>query len=147
MVHVVGVCFGLVAATALAGLIGGPLSGWIISGLDQVGGLAGWRWMFLLQGVPTVLCGIAALWLLPDGTRMATWLTRAEQDAVIANLGHDPHSAGHGRILREVLRPKVWVLCFAWFTLMCGAYVLSFWVPAPLYSLVENAARILVVNP
>ncbi|SMG26555.1 MFS transporter [Paraburkholderia susongensis] len=120
----------LVAATALAGLIGGPLSGWIISGLDQVKGLAGWRWMFLLQGLPTVLCGIAALWLLPDGPRTAAWLSRAEQDVVIAGLGHDVQGSTHTKFMREVLRPKVWVLCFAWFTLMCGAYVLSFWVPA-----------------
>lgn len=119
----------LVAATALAGLIGGPLSGWIINELDQVRGLAGWRWMFLLQGLPTVLCGIAALWL-PDGPRTAAWLTHAEQDIVIANLGLDAARNEHGKLLTEVLRPKVWVLCLAWFTLMCGAYVLSFWVPA-----------------
>lgn len=121
----------LVAATALAGLIGGPLSGWIITGLHAFKGLAGWQWMFLLQGIPTVLCGIATLWLLPDGPRSAAWLDREEKEIVVAGLGEDPQTRGEHRTpIRELVKGDVLALCFAWFTLMCGAYVLSFWVPA-----------------
>src|ERR671911_674681 len=61
------------AAIPVCGVIGGPLSGALL-GLDGWLGLQGWQWLFLLEGVPSVLVGVAVLWLLPDRPRDARWL-------------------------------------------------------------------------
>lgn len=130
----------LVAATALSGLIGGPLSGWIIHTLHQAKGLAGWQWMFLLQGLPTVLCGIAALRLLPDGPHAASWLSHEERNILVASLDQAHRIGAQRGTIAEIISPKVWGLCFGWFTLMCGAYVVNFWIPAIIRSFGVSSA-------
>ena len=66
------------AAIPVCGVIGGPISGALL-GLDGRLGLQGWQWLFLLEGIPSVLVGIAVLWLLPDRPRDARWLPAAER--------------------------------------------------------------------
>ncbi len=66
-------------AVPVAGIVGGPLSGWIMSSFDNVAGLAGWRWIFLIEGLPTVLLGIACFVLLRDRPADAVWLTPSKR--------------------------------------------------------------------
>ena len=71
-------------AVLMAGIIGGPLSGALLS--LEAWGLAGWQWLFLLEGLPAVLLGCAVLGGLQEDPGTATWLTAAERDALTARL-------------------------------------------------------------
>ena len=69
-------------------IVGGLLSGWLL-GLDGVGGLRGWQWLFLLEGLPTVLIGAAMFWLLPDAPETAPWLRDDERSWLVRKLADE----------------------------------------------------------
>ena len=99
-------------AVALAGVIGGPVSGVLLT-LDDVLGLRGWQWMFLLEGLPATVLGFLVWLVLPNGPADARWLTPDERDALLARLVHDrgTGAAGHHHRLGAALRtPRVWLL-------------------------------------
>lgn len=64
----------------LAGVIGGPLSGWIMKSWDQVSGLHGWQWMFLLEAIPSVIIGVVVYFYLDDRITSAKWLKDEERN-------------------------------------------------------------------
>ena len=68
-----------VTAVAISGVVGNPLSGWIMSSTHGTHGLAGWQWLFLLEGLPSVALGLFALYWLDDGVADARWLSPAER--------------------------------------------------------------------
>jgi ACS family phthalate transporter-like MFS transporter len=70
----------------ISGLIGGPISGWIMRSLPGVYGLQGWQWLFLIEGLPTVLLGIAAFFYLDELPKSAKWLSQSERAIVIRDL-------------------------------------------------------------
>ena len=122
------------SGSTVAGLIGSPLSGLILDLTNGVGGLRGWQWLFVLQGLPTVALGIAVLVLLPDGPHSARWLTPAERSAIVERLpqararrAHDARGFSHA--LRD---PNVYAIAIAWFAIVCGIYAVSFWMPVML---------------
>ncbi|NTX20844.1 MFS transporter [Burkholderia cepacia] len=123
---------GVMAVVMLAGPIGGafgsPLSAWLMTGLSGVHGLAGWQWMFIVEGLPCVLLGALALKVLSDRPADATWLTDDEKRMLAAEL-HAPGAGHHsfGQVLRD---PRVYLLAFAYFTIICGIYAVSFWLPS-----------------
>lgn len=123
-------------AASVAGMIGGPLSGWIMTALDGAAGLAGWQWLFLVEGLPTVAIGIACYCLLDDRPQDARWLDARERAIVAAALAADATGGGaaaHAGIaakLAVALRdPQVYLLAFIYFCLVCGYYAFSFWLP------------------
>src|SRR5262249_51823642 len=75
-----GVVALFMAASPLTGVLGNPVSGAIMEWMDSVGGLRGWQWVFLLEGIPAVLLGVVVLFYLPDRPRTASWLTPEEGD-------------------------------------------------------------------
>jgi len=77
------------AATPVAGIIGAPLSGALLE-MHGIWGLEGWRWMFVLEGVPAVLLGFSVLRLLPDGPADARWLSGPEREALASELAESP---------------------------------------------------------
>jgi ACS family tartrate transporter-like MFS transporter len=117
-------------ATALAGVVGGPISGALLT-MDGMLGLAGWQWMFLLEGLPATLLGLIVLRVLPNGPAEAAWLTLPEREALIDRLQEDSAVAvdlQHG--LAGAFRSRrVWLLCALYFCLVCGLYGISFWLP------------------
>lgn len=116
------------SAIAIAGVLGGPLSGWIIGAMDGVHGLHGWQWMFLLEGSPAIVLGILAAVLLIDRPEDAKWLS-AEERARIAQEVEAP-VAGSSHRLGGVLRdPRVYALALVYFSVMAGLYILGFWLP------------------
>lgn len=124
-------------ALPVAGVIGGPLSGAIIRGMDGVGGFAGWQWCFLLEGLPTVLVGYLCFRCLSDKPADADWLT-AQEKAVVADALRHQDGAGHGgwREVRQALAEKrVYALGLIYFSITCGAYAFSFWLPTMIKSL------------
>ncbi|KWH26831.1 MFS transporter [Burkholderia cepacia] len=123
---------GVMAVVMLAGPIGGafgsPLSAWLMTGLSGAHGLAGWQWMFIVEGLPCVLLGALALKVLSDRPADAAWLTDDEKRLLAAEL-HAPGAGHHsfGQVLRD---PRVYLLAFAYFTIICGIYAVSFWLPS-----------------
>src|SRR4029453_2107937 len=78
--------FGMfMSASALAGVLGGPLAGWILTSFHGVNGWSGWQWVFLLEGIPSVIAGIVTWFYLTDKPEQAAWLTSRERDLVHAD--------------------------------------------------------------
>ena len=117
----------------IAGLIGGPLSGFIMKSTSGVFGLSGWQWLFLLEGTPAIIGGIATYLYLSNGPKDAKWLTANERNIIVPALEAEEatHRAmGHGhRLVDALLSPKVWLLAMTNFALLGGIYGISFWLP------------------
>lgn len=116
------------SAIAIAGVLGGPVSGWIISAMDGVHGLQGWQWMFLLEGSPAIVLGILAAFLLIDRPEDAPWLS-AEERARIAQEVAAPTAGGSHKLAGVVRDPRVYALALVYFAVMAGLYILGFWLP------------------
>lgn len=116
-------------AVAISTVVGAPLSGFILSKLHLVNGLAGWQWLFLIEGLPSVGMGVAALYWLDDRVSDARWLTEAERAAIAADIHHETRSIGHSRIRDAFRLPAVWLMAAIYFSLVMGLYGLNFWMP------------------
>jgi MFS family permease len=118
-----------VAAIAVSGVIGNPISGWIMDRLSGVMNLAGWQWLFLSEGIPSVIVGFWVIYYLDSSIEEAKWLT-AEEKALLANhlIAEDKHKTEH-KLADAFTSGKVWVLCAIYFTLMIGLYGIAFWLP------------------
>jgi ACS family tartrate transporter-like MFS transporter len=114
------------AGVPLSSVIGSPISSWLLGVSGH--GLAGWQWMILLEGIPSLLCGLAALWVLPDGPAKAKWLTAEEKSLIAARLAAEPKGALHG--LKEMLADRrIWILMIPDFSIVVSLYALNFWLP------------------
>jgi D-galactonate transporter len=124
------------SATAIAGIVAGPLSGGIMKYMDGMNGWAGWQWLFLVQGLPASLLGVAAYFYLQDKPEDARWLSPAEKAIVRTQLEQDQHAApgSHGSFWQLLRDPKVYVLSLIYFLLLGAAYAIIFWVPTVIRS-------------
>jgi len=124
------------SATAIAGILAGPLSGGIMKYMDGMNGWAGWQWLFLVQGLPATLLGVIAYFYLQDKPEDARWLNPAEKSIVRAQLDQDQQAAGaaHGSFWQLLRDPKVYVLSLIYFLLLGAAYAIIFWVPTVIRS-------------
>jgi MFS transporter, ACS family, tartrate transporter len=124
-------------AIPLSTVVGGPLAGFILE-LNGWHGLAGWQWLFLLEGVPAVLLGVAVLLYLTDTPEKAKWLT-PEQGRWLTALVQAEHRAAeerHGVGLRQALvHPTVWLLALILFAGQTASYGLTLWIPQIVKSL------------
>jgi len=117
------------SAVAVAGVLGGPLSGWIMSAMSGRSGLAGWQWLFMLEGLPSVLVGVWALWFLDDAIRDADWLNDEEKAMLVRELAADAEPRAQ-LTLRHVLgSSRVWMLSLIYFLFVMGLYGVGFWLP------------------
>ncbi|AHI82063.1 MFS transporter [Burkholderia thailandensis] len=130
------------SAIPVSGVIGGPLSGWMLDHFSAgQGGLAGWQWLFLLQGAPTIVLGVAVFVLLQDRIDDARWLSGDEKAALnraLATTTADAAraSAGQPRTLRDILlNGAVWKFGIVYFSIQMGVYAINFWLPSIIRSL------------
>jgi ACS family tartrate transporter-like MFS transporter len=114
-------------AIPMSFIIGGPLSGTILA-LDGVSGLAGWQWLFLLEGLPACLLALAVLKFLPDGPTQASWLSTREKKTIVASLAVEP-SAKHHDLWTALCEPRVLALGLVNFGILSGLYGVQLWLP------------------
>ncbi len=118
-------------ASTVSGLVNSPLSGKLLQ-LDGLGGLAGWQWLFLIEGIPAVIVGVLVLWALPDGPRKARWLSEEERVRLLEELARDEKRAGPGikhNLSDAFTSGRVWLLCAIYFLLNVGSYGFEMWLP------------------
>ncbi len=118
-------------ATAIAGVIGGPVSGVLLK-MDGIAGLAGWQWLFLIEGLPAVILGFVTLAYLPDSPKHAKWLTFEEKAWLESRLSAErDHVLRHGHAtLGQALGSRhVWTLSFIYFSVIISFYGISLWLP------------------
>jgi sugar phosphate permease len=120
-------------AIPISGLIGSPISGFIL-GLHW-GTLQGWQWLFALEAIPSILAGLLAMRFLNDSPRKSGWLSEAERDLLLRRLDED--DAAHRRMISDrhvnfldIFRSRnVWLFCLMYFGSTMGNYGLQFWLP------------------
>lgn len=118
-------------AIPVAGILGGPISGWIISAFHQTHGYSGWQWMFFLEALPSIVLGVATLFVLDSSPEKAKWLTTAEKAHIAKDL--EVPSSLHGQVLSSVAHifkdPRMLLLSLIYFCVIMGQYGLTFWMP------------------
>lgn len=118
-------------ALAVSNIIGAPVSTWIMDHIHWFG-MPGWRWMFILEGLPAVILGVMTYFYLTDRPDDATWLTQEEKNWLKAELERE-HQAKLKVIpltTKEVFKnARVWHLSLIYFTLVLGLYGIGFWMP------------------
>lgn len=128
-------------ATSLAGVVGGPLSSALLK-LDGVGGLQGWQWLFVAEGIPTILLGISVLFVLKDGPETAEWLRPEEKRWLAGELQRDREMYGatkHHHLGDAFRSPTVWTLAAVYVAIQIGVYIVNLWMPLILSSLGSGA--------
>ncbi|MBF6991459.1 MULTISPECIES: MFS transporter [Cupriavidus] len=117
-------------AIPLAGIVGGPLSGWIMHAFHGVGDLAGWKWLFLIEALPSLCLGVAILFYLDNGIDHAHWLTDAEKALLKRNIeGDNVHKMEHMSIRSFMADRRLWLMAAIYFCVVLGQYGLTFWLP------------------
>ena len=112
-------------------IIGGPIAGLVLS-LDHVAGLAGWQWLYLVEGLPSILFGIFTLRFLTDRPEQARWLSDAQRAWLADDQAKDTtESATHGiaTLRTAVASARVWRTGIAFFCVTLTTYGMGFWMP------------------
>jgi len=118
------------SAIPVAGIFGNPLSGWIMDAFQATGGLRGWQWMFLIEGIPAVVMGIAVLLYLDNGIRAAKWLNEGEKRQLEREIEIDQEASQSYPSTLAVFRDsRIWHMSLIYFCFVMGQYALTFWMP------------------
>lgn len=116
-------------ASALSGILGGPLAGGIMKYLNGMHGLSGWQWLFLLEGIPSVILGIVVLCVLDDRIEDAKWLKLSEK-TMLSDLLRREHKVHSSHSFKDALRnPITYMLSLIYLGLCAGIYGIFFWMP------------------
>ena len=129
-------------ATSLAGVVGAPLSSFLLK-LEGRAGMHGWQWLFICEGIPTILGGISVLFLMRDHPDDAPWLTDPEKKWLDEELERDRKAGGateNHRLLDAFKMPMVWLLAAIFLLDQIGVYTVNLWMPLVLNSIVHPAA-------
>lgn len=120
----------LLSAVPLSSVIGGPLSGWIMSSFTDVGGFRAWQWLFLLETIPSLVLGYLTLKVLVNSPLDATWLNEEEKKIISDDLKSEAaHKQEHASFASAFRSVVVWQLSLAYFCIVGAMYVIIFWMP------------------
>jgi MFS family permease len=118
------------AAMPLSFVIGSPLAGWLM-GMSWFG-LRGWRWLFILEGIPAIVFGIVTIFYLTDWPQQATWLRSGERQWISEQLGREKQRKQQIRsfsIWQALHHRDVILLTLCYFFAVTGNYGIAFWLP------------------
>ncbi len=137
------------SGAVLAGVLGSPLSGTILE-LHGKGGLEGWQWLFLLEGIPAVLMGLVVLIALPNNPWKARWLSAEEKIRIQSRLDEEAalsKGQSHFRLSDAFSSGRIWLLCLIYFLLNVGGYGFEMWLPSIIKGFSEmNFAKVGWIN-
>ena len=118
-----------VSAIGITGVIGNPLSGWIMDRLSGAMTLAGWQWLFVAEGIPSIVIGFWVYYYLDSSIQEAKWLSPEEKSLLVARLQAEDKQKSEHKLADAFSSGKVRALCAIYFTLMIGLYQIGFWLP------------------
>ena len=120
-------------AIGVSQLVGSPISAAIMQFMDGANGWRGWQWLFLLEGIPSVIIGLLVLAILPNGPRTTAWLTQQERDLLLARVENDnagkKELAGRHSLIDAFKDGRVWALALVYLALATCFYAVGFWMP------------------
>ena len=119
----------LMAGNPVSGIIGGPLSGFILQHFAHAGGISGWQWLFILEAIPAVVFGGIIFLFLDNRVVDAKWLSRSERAIVASEIDAEAATKSHVSLGHVFTSPKVWLLCVIFFGIEMGSYAVGFWQP------------------
>src|SRR6516164_1052326 len=125
------------SATTIVSVIAGPLCGFILKYFDGFGGLHGWQWLFLVQGLPAIILGILVFLLLKDKPDQASWLSKDEKAVLDDAFQHDVKDVegeAEGTFWQMLRDPKAYLLALVYFLLLGATYTMVFWLPTLIHS-------------
>jgi D-galactonate transporter len=114
----------------IAGVVGGPLSGWILQRFHNVNGMPGWQWLFLLEAIPSLVTGVITFFYLNDKIGDAKWLNTEEKALLERGLANETSKIEVHHASGAFKSSRVWVLCACYFGIIMGLYGISFWLPS-----------------
>lgn len=138
----------LLLALPVGGLIGAPVSTWILDNISWLN-LAGWRWMFVLEGIPAIILGVIVIFYLNNKPADANWLSKEESEWLEEKLSSERQlSSQINKVSKlEMLKDsKVWKLTLLYFCVYTAIYGLSFWMPTIIKTLSQSATSNLQVG-
>jgi MFS family permease len=121
-------------AIGVSNVIGSPLSGAIMQFLDGAAGLRGWQWLFLLEGIPSIVLGFVVLKVLDERPEEAAWLSEPERAVLAACLREDAGALRHETTGAALRNGRTWLLAIVYFTIPVTLYGISFFLPQMLKS-------------
>ncbi|MDK9705780.1 MAG: MFS transporter [Desulforhopalus sp.] len=116
-------------AVPVSGVIGGPLSGWILQNMAGIRGYAGWQWLLLIEALPAVLMGILVLTYLKDGIETASWLSDAEKTILRRRIQADNEDKEDYTFRQLLFDSRIWRCALIYFCYVMGLYGVGFWLP------------------
>jgi MFS family permease len=119
----------LLAGFPVSGIVGGPISGYILRSLAHGHGIAGWQWLFILEAIPAILLGALVSFSLDDRVVDAKWLTDEEKTVVVADIHEEAEAKTHQTIISVFSSSRIWLLGAIYFGIQMGSYAVGFWLP------------------
>jgi len=116
-------------ALASSGVVGGPVSGFILDGMRGVAGLDGWQWLFIIEAIPTIILGFVVLKWMQEDHRTVRWLSTPERDRLTDLLDAEAPAGGHTKLSSVFKSPAIWLLTGIYFSYNFALYGISFWLP------------------
>mmetsp|Transcript_18473 Transcript_18473/g.38705 ORF Transcript_18473/g.38705 Transcript_18473/m.38705 type:complete len:468 (-) Transcript_18473:1557-2960(-) len=123
----------VLVGTTISGIVGGPIAGAIMTLLEGVFGVPGWRWLFVAEALPAMLLGIFCLRYLDRGPETSRFLSFPEREAICARQAQElarRSMVTATQSTAEVFKaPWVWIMIAIWFLQACGTYGILYWLP------------------
>ena len=121
-----------VSASALSLMLGSPIAAYVMSAMNGLGGYTGWQWLFIVEGIPSIIAGLAAIVLLSDNPAKASWLSTREKSHVQEELAAEArtlHDRDHS-FWASLRNTHIWILIAIFFCIVAGNSALVYYGPS-----------------